>query len=171
MKGSDELTLLAELSVGFAGFVAIFMLFARRGGTFLPADSVRITATIWASFGTLFISLVPLLLALTERTETEVWKLSSWIFLVFIAVVDLFVFRMQSAIPDEEKAKIGAANNYVAWGLSAVMFGLLVSNIAGIPSPASSFPYVTSAVCVLAIAVSNFLAIVSQKLNHDETAA
>lgn len=50
MHATDELALLTELGAAFAGFVAIFLIFARRERRFSPADSLRIRSIILASF-------------------------------------------------------------------------------------------------------------------------
>ena len=62
MGATDELALFAQLGAAFAGFIAIFLIFARREGRFSAADSLRIRSIILASFSAVFFSLVPLVL-------------------------------------------------------------------------------------------------------------
>jgi hypothetical protein len=62
MNAMSELVLFAELGAAFAGFIAIFLIFARREGRFSPADSLRIRSIILASFSVVFTALAPLVL-------------------------------------------------------------------------------------------------------------
>ncbi len=59
-SATELLSLIAELGVAFAGFLAVFLIFARRDGRFSPADSVRVRAIIAASFTSIFMALLPL---------------------------------------------------------------------------------------------------------------
>ena len=53
MPGSSELILIAELALGYAGFMAIFLIFARRKGHFNLADAFIVCGAIllvWHAF-------------------------------------------------------------------------------------------------------------------------
>jgi len=66
--------LIAELGIGFAGFLAIFLIFVRSEGRFSPADSVRVRVIILSSFITIFMALLPLLLMLSDVATSTMWR-------------------------------------------------------------------------------------------------
>jgi hypothetical protein len=62
LEAADTLLTLAEVSLGLAGFAGIVVVFGRGPGALPPADSLRLAALVGASFGTLFLSLIPIAL-------------------------------------------------------------------------------------------------------------
>ena len=62
MEIADELAVMAEVGIAFAGFMSIFLVFASRDGRFSPADSVQVVMIIASGFGTVLNALLPLVL-------------------------------------------------------------------------------------------------------------
>ena len=60
MEIADELAVIAEIGIAFAGFMSIFLVFASRDGRFSPADSIQVVVIITSGFGTVLIALAPL---------------------------------------------------------------------------------------------------------------
>ena len=77
MNLRDELGLIAELGVAFAGFVSIFLIFARAEGRFSPADSLRVRSIILASMSAVFMALLPLVLIHAGVTDGSLWRSAS----------------------------------------------------------------------------------------------
>ncbi len=161
---NDQLSLIAELGIGFAGFLAIFLIFARREGRFSPADGIRIRAIVATSFIAVFMALVPLLLAQSELEATTVWRISSLVFLAVAVLVSAAIGRTELALPPEQRAEVGMVNNIVGWGLAFLSTVLLATNTLGIFGDSSALPYLVALVSCLGIATSNFIAIALQRL-------
>ena len=164
MTGRDELALIAELGVAFAGFLAIFLIFARREGRFSPADSLRVRSIIVSSLSAVFLALLPLVLGLYGWEGAGLWRASSVAALLVGVALSLHIGRRQLALPPEERAAVGFVHSSVAWGLVFVIGVLLLSNIFGLFSPPAAAPYVAALMCSLGIATSNFVTIAFQRL-------
>ena len=164
MTGREELILIAELGVAFAGFLAIFLIFARRAGRFSPADSLRVRSIIVSSLAAVFLALVPLGMNLYDLQGATLWRSASIVGLALGGGVSLHIGLKQYALPAEERAAVGFVHSNVAWGLVLVCGVLLASNIFGLFSEPAAAPYVTALICCLGIATSNFVTIAFQRL-------
>ena len=164
MEATSQLSLIAELGIGFAGFLAIFLIFARREGRFSPADSVRVRAIILASFTSIFLALLPLLLTLAGLEEGTLWRASSLVYLAVVLPSSVAVGRVQLALRPEDRAELGLFNSIISWTLASVGPVLLTANATGIFGEPSALPYLTALVATLGIATSNFITIAFQRL-------
>ena len=164
MEATDQLSLIAELGTGFAGFIAIFLIFARSEGRFSPADSLRIRVIISASFVAIFMALLPLLLALSELGISDVWRVSSLVFLGIGVSMNVATGRTQLSLAPEERAEVGLANNVFTWTLACLIPILLAVNAVGALGGPSALLYLTALALVLGLATSNFVAIALQRL-------
>ena len=164
MEATDQLALIAQLGIGFAGFVAIFLIFARRDGKFSPPDSLRVRTIILASFTSIFLALLPLLLSLTELNEATVWRASSLVYLAVVVPSTVIVGRIQLALRPEDRAELGLSNNVTSWVLASVGPILLAVNVTGMFGGPSPLLYLAALVITLGIATSNFIMIAFQRL-------
>jgi hypothetical protein len=164
VDATEQLSLIAELGIGFAGFLAIFLIFARREGRFSPADSVRVRAIIQSSFLAIFMALLPLLIMLSNTDAATLWRASSLIHFTASAAGAVVVGRQQLALAPSDRAEVGPLNNFIAWGLSLLQFILLAMNAIGVFGEPSALPYLASLVCLLGVATSNFVTIAVQRL-------
>ena len=164
MGATDELALFAELGAAFAGFIAIFLIFARREGRFSPADSLRIQSIILASFSAVFISLVPLVLHHAGFSGVALWRAASTVALIGGLLGGGVVARKHFALSPTDRANVGAVHSVITWGLFAIAAILLVSNAFWLVSIPSAWPYLASLVCILGIAATNFVTIAFQRL-------
>ena len=90
MDAFDTLLTLAEVSLGLAGFAGIVVVFGRGPGALPPADSLRLAALVGASFGTLFLSLIPIALGFVGVPEPDLWQWSSAIMVAGVVPAHLF---------------------------------------------------------------------------------
>ena len=164
MEATDQLTLIAELGVGFAGFLAIFLVFARREGKFSPADGLRVRVILEVSFLTIFLALLPLVLALSELQPTTVWKGSSLIQVGVALYLSVAIGRRQVALRPEDRAELGLASRIGGWGLGGSALLLGVANAGEIFGAPSGLLYVAALACYLGIASTNFLTLAFQRL-------
>lgn len=164
MAATDELTLIAELGVAFAGFLAIFLIFARREGRFSPPDSLRVRSILISSLFAMFFALLPLVLALYGIRPITIWRIASATSLLVGAPAGLEIARRQLAMSAEERAAVGTIHTVVAWGLFALAAILFAGNALGVSGDPSAALYVTALVCVLGVATSNFVTVAFHRL-------
>lgn len=164
MLGRDELILIAELGAAFAGFLAIFLIFARQEGRFSPADSLRVRTIMVTSFSVIFLALIPLALALFQLPEAFVWRASSGVGLAAGFLNSLNIGRAQLQLSRKERAAVGMVHSYVAWGLSAIIGTLWLANVFGFWGGPSVGLHMAGLVGSLGIATSNFVTIAYQRL-------
>lgn len=96
IAGSNILTALAEVAIGFAGFSAVVgALFRRRRvGDSMPFDEVRFLVMLEFSLTVLVFSILPLALAALGVEESRIWRVSNRLFgafLIFHLVGDYFL--------------------------------------------------------------------------------
>jgi hypothetical protein len=164
VEATEQLSLIAELGIGFAGFLAVFLIFARREGRFSPADSIRVRAIIQSSFIVIFMALLPLLVMLSEVETGTLWRASSLVYLAVSVAGGAVVGRSQIALTPGDRVEVGRLNNFIAWGLSLLHLLLLAGNAVGMFGEPSALPYLTALVCTLGVATSNFITIAVHKL-------
>ena len=164
MEAQEQLSLIAELGIGFAGFLAIFLIFARSEGRFSPADSVRVRAIIQSSFLVVFMALLPLLIMLSDVEAATLWRASSLVYFAASVAGAVAVGRQQFALAPSDRVEVGRLNNFIAWGLSLLQFLLLAGNAIGVFGDPSALPYLAALVCILGVATSNFVTIAVHKL-------
>jgi hypothetical protein len=164
LAGREELALIAELGVAFAGFLAVFLIFARREGRFSPADSLRVRSIIVSSLSAVFLALLPLALNLYGLEGLSLWRVASILALAVGTATSLHVGIKQYKLPPEERVTVGFVHSNSAWGLVFVAGLLLTSNILGLPREPSAAPYLAALICALGVATSNFVTIAFQRL-------
>jgi hypothetical protein len=163
-SATELLSLIAELGLGFAGFLAIFLIFARRESGFSPADGLRVRGIVYASFVAIFMALLPLILMQVELGEITMWRASSVAFLLVAIFVCASIGRAQLSTSPDERARAGFLNNVVTWGMSTLAVVLLGANAVGGFGEPSAPPYLTALVLTLGVATSNFVSIAIQRL-------
>ena len=161
MKEEALLIGLSQLGGVFAGFIAIFTVFARKDGRLSPADSLRVRSIIYASFIVVLGSLLPLLLSSFGVSDPALWKISAAVFLVLAIPAPVDVARHQLALSRQDRRQVGTVHQVVSWGLSATVT-LLLGSIA--LSHGGAGYYVLALMLTVAIATSNFVTIALQKL-------
>lgn len=164
MGATDELTLFAELGAAFAGFIAVFLIFARRDGRFSPADSLRIRSIILASFSVVFFSVVPLVLSHAGYAGAALWRASSIVAAIGGLPAGVVVAAKHIALSPIDRADVGMVHSVITWGLFLIATIFIISNAFSTASGPSSWRYLASLVCILGIAASNFVTIAFQRL-------
>lgn len=162
MAATEQLVLLAQLGATFSGLLSIFLIFARGGGRFSPADSLRVRSIILSSFYVVFFALAPLALRLLGWEEVTVWRVASALAALGAIPTGANVARSQLRLSRAERAHVGRIHSLVAWGLFLLAGVLIGSNVvAAEPGPAL---YVLALCCGLGIGASNFVTIAFQRL-------
>ena len=159
MLGSDVLILIAELALGYAGFMAIFLIFARRRGHFNSADAFRIRSIISASFFALFGSLLPLILNLYGYEGSLLWSISSTVIAFIGMAIMLPLIYLNISMNNDDREEVGRFYSIAAWGLVVSGELLVAFNALGFLGQPSAAIYVTAMVSLLGVATVNFVAI------------
>ncbi len=146
---------MAEVSVAFAGFASITMLFRGRGsGEWKFADVLRYGAMLRGSLCACLFSLFPIVLFQAGVSETWTWSLTSACLLVYgLALSRVFVFLFRSGA----RPNIEIARNVIAAGLN-VVFQLL--NLLSLGFHREAAPVLLGVGLLLANAGANFYRLV-----------
>jgi hypothetical protein len=147
----------AEIAITLAGFVSIFVVLARRDGSFHPYFAIAIRSILIASITCLFFAALPLILAALGLSGAALWRFSSAPFFLTGVGVMFYMGSNMRSLPDAERRTIFAR---IGWSLAAVLMLALVANIAGWPLPPSAGVYLVSVWLLLGIASLNFLDLV-----------
>jgi hypothetical protein len=164
VSGRDELILLAELGAAFAGFLAIFLIFARREGRFSPIDSLAVRSMILGSFSTVFLSLAPLALAALEVSELAVWRASSALGLLLILSVGVSMALAHRRVPRDVRSDLKPILVVAAWSLATLVTALFIANLAGYFGGPSAGLHISGLVLLLGITALNFSDIAFKRL-------
>jgi hypothetical protein len=146
---------MAEVSVAFAGFASITVLFrGRSAGEWTTRDRLRYGAMLRGSLSACLFSLFPIVLLQAGVSETWTWSVTSACLLVYgVALSRVFVFLFRiGARPNVELVR-----NMTAAGLN-VSFQLL--NLLGIGFHREAAPVLLGVALLLANAGANFYRLV-----------
>jgi hypothetical protein len=146
---------MAEVSVAFAGFASITVLFrGRSAGEWTTPDRLRYGAMLRGSLCACLFSLFPVVLFQAGVSESWTWSLTSVCLLVYgIAMSRVFVFLFRVGA----RANIEIVRNMVASGLN-IFFQLL--NLVGIGFHREAAPVLLGLGLLLANAGANFYRLV-----------
>jgi len=92
VTGESALALIAEVSVGLAGFSGIVLVLARRES--IPWDAWRTLSLLGFSLGALTLSMVPFGLSFSGVPEPDVWRLSSAAMTLYSVVFSTGLLRL-----------------------------------------------------------------------------
>jgi hypothetical protein len=157
----NKLSLFAELGLGYAGFLAIFLIFTRQQEHFSAADSLRVRAIILASFTVVLASLLPLVVVEFVASSQILWRIVGGVMLIWYINVCVNIGIHESAMTDVERADVGAFNNVFSWFngiLSNVLFLVCIFHDNSEPW------YLAALFSILIIGTSNFITIAFHRL-------
>jgi hypothetical protein len=146
--------LLAECSVAFSGFAAVYT--GVRGSTG-ARGSFRAWSAVGAGFLAFLLSMIPLLLRELEVEELTIWRVSSLIGLVGMAgffLVTLRVHRRLSTLGHTPQSSSAIVISMLVPSL--VLLAFLV-NLLGYPWPSGSFLYGLGIALILTAGMIVFL--------------
>ena len=142
MRGEDAFLTVAEFAMALAGFTSVVVIFSRRGGDWRPLDVFRIRAALWGSLGAGFFALVPSGLQLVGAPGHALWRVSSGLFGVYIAVALVDVLRKMRKLDAESRLLLGTIAPRVLPVLLVIALIVQLANVAGTgfePQPGAYF--------------------------------
>ena len=133
MQGADSLFVLAEVSIGLAGFTGITAaLYAR--GTWHPHDRWRAVSLLVMSFGALAFALIPYGLLSIGVPDPAVWRISSAAFVVYTVIGGLAAVRFHP--PGASSVSSYRVIGLIIWAVSSLNAVVQVLNALGLfPMP------------------------------------
>jgi hypothetical protein len=122
---TDALQVLAEFGIALGGFTSIVVVFGRRGGEFHPVDRFRVFAALILSLGGAFLALVPVGFELLGYSSEVIWRASSVILVLALALFILNILRSLRRLPPEASAVL--SRPFFIVNLSILVSSLLAS--------------------------------------------
>lgn len=84
--------MIAQIALGLAGFSGVMVAFARPSGGFNPVERFRLQALIFASFGAMFLAIIPFAVFGGPWTESTSWR-------VLGALMTMYAFAALYLLP------------------------------------------------------------------------
>ena len=162
MEQASLLETTAEVSIAFVGFISIFLVLARRDGTFTSGVALRIRVIVLSSVGCVFFAAFPLLMSAAGLSSFLLWRFSSLISLLAGLGVTAHVFHLLRQLP--VRRPVRSPTVWAPHSLNLLSLLLLVGNVVGWPMEPSVGPYVISVWLILGIAAANFIGLVFQRV-------
>ena len=156
MDAQSVLILTAELGIGIAGFAAVAVAVAAQGsGKHSSLQVAQVNTMMFGSLGVVFFAYLPMLISLGMLESSATWRVPSVLYLLWHSG---FAYRLARGIPAwREEAGFSVRHTWFAvWALSISMS----LNLYNAALPGTSWPYLASLACGLAIPSSRFVQIV-----------
>jgi hypothetical protein len=153
----EALSIAAQVAVGLAGFAGVAVLLGRGPGSWHPVDAVRIRGLLYAAFGALFASLVPVGLLLSGVAEAISVRCGS---VAILAVIFLWGRTMSRAMGGSDEASRATFNRRVAVVIMTITFVTALAqvvNIAGVAGAASPGIFFFGVLLLLGYAAFGFV--------------
>lgn len=146
MQDVDSLFVLAEISIGLAGFTGITAaLYAR--GTWHPHDTWRAVALLVMSFGALAFALTPYGLLSFGVQGAALWRILSATFVVYTAIGAVAAVRFYP--PDASSVPPYRVIGRIMWGVGSVDAAAQALNALGLFSAPFGVYYIGLVVLLL----------------------
>ena len=156
----------AEISITFAGFISIFLVLARRDGSFHPAVALPIRLILITSVASLFFAALPLVLAGLGVSGAALWRFPSVVFVLVGTGATFFVVSNRRRLPSTQQTATFA---WVGHSLNALSLVASVANMLGWPLPPNAGVYLASVWLLLGVSCVNFLGLVFGRVLGTDT--
>jgi hypothetical protein len=159
MDIANALLTLAQVAIGLAGFATILVALSGKPHQWTPVDAFRIRNILAFSFQSVFLSLVPFVLAFFSLPEPAVWRVSLLVIAITTLAGVLLVLSGVYRLPRHERAVLNAA---VVSTVTAVLFAAAVGELLGAfgilrPAPGVFFLGLVVLLGVSTVLVARFL--------------
>jgi hypothetical protein len=156
---ATALLTLAQVAIGLAGFSAILVALSGKPQQWTPVDAFRIRNILALSFQSVFLSLVPFVLAFFSLPESTVWKVSLLIIAIATLGGVLLVLSGVYRLSRPERAVLNAVvvSTVIAILLTTAAVELLAAFAIVRPAPAVFFLGLVVLLGVSTVLVARFL--------------
>jgi len=142
----------AEIAVAFTGFIGIFVVLARRDGSFDQIVGLSIRVIVLASVACVFYAALPLILSAAGLESTTLWRWSSVGLLAAQITWTAHIIRIRRRLEIRPPQFPVILN-----GLAVLVVAV---NALGWPVGPSAGPYIIAVWLVLALTAANFVIII-----------
>lgn len=152
MNPADSLPVIAEISLGIAGFTAIVSVLRQPGGGIARQDVVRSVYLLAYASATLLLALLPSLLAAIGFESATAWRLSS-------GAMALTALPGLGFIPRGTMLSEAPRHAALIWALvvcGALNLALQLANAAGMLGPTHLWPFLLGLLWYLVFCLSQF---------------
>jgi hypothetical protein len=134
----DALSIVAEVSVGLAGFAGVAVMLGRGPGRWSGGDAARIRLMLGAAFAALFGSLVPIGLVFAGVAEPLALRLGAAVVLLEFVLWSFGASRSIGSLSPEERAVFDPRVARVTQAFMFSSIALLALAAAGLAGPATA---------------------------------
>jgi len=135
---ASALLTLAQVAIGLAGFSAILVALSGKPHQWTPVDAFRIRNILALSFQSVFLSLVPFVLAFFSLSESTVWQVSVLILAIATLGSVLLVLGGVYRLSPSERAVLKAVVVSTVTAVLCFMAAVELLAVFGIVRPASA---------------------------------
>ena len=155
----NALLAVAQVAIGLAGFSAILVALSGKPHQWTPVDAFRIRLILALSFQSVFLSLIPFVLAFFSLPESTVWKVSPLIIAMATVADVLLVLSGVYRLSRPERAVLKSAVVSTVTAILVAMAALeLLATFAVIgPAPGMFFLGVVVLLGISTVLVARFL--------------
>lgn len=136
MDPFDALVLIAELSLGIAGFSGVVVALGSLPGSWPRVDRLRLAALLTTSLGAMFIALFSLLLVMLDIDVGVVWRISSLVLALLLTVVMIAIVPGAWSITRETA---GLTSPYAIGVFIPTVVLVIATALAGLANAAGMF--------------------------------
>ena len=136
MDVANALLTLAQVAIGLAGFSAILVALSGNPHQWTPVDAFRIRNILALSFQSVFLSLIPVVLAFFSLPESTVWRVSLLIIAIGTFGGVLLVLSGVYRLSPAERAVLKTAVVSTVTAVLSVMAAIELLAAFGIVRPA-----------------------------------
>jgi hypothetical protein len=156
---ANALLTLAQVAIGVAGFSAILVALSGKPHQWTPVDAFRIRNILAFSFQSVFLSLVPFVLAFFSLRESAVWHVSLLILAIATLGGVVLVLSGVYRLAPSERAVLKTLVVSTVVAVLCLMAGVELLAVFGVvrPAPAVFFLGLVVLLAVSAVLVARFL--------------
>ena len=134
---ANALLTLAQVAIGLAGFSAILVALSGKPHQWTPVDAFRIRNILAFTFQSVFLSLIPFVLAFFLLSESTVWRISLLVLALATLGDVLLVLSGVSRLSRPERAVLNARVVSTVSAVLGAIAGVALLAAFGIVRPAS----------------------------------
>jgi len=146
----------AEIAVAFTGFIGIFVVLARRDGSFDPIAGLAIRVIVLSSVACVFYAALPVVLSATGLESDLLWRCSSAGLLAAQITWTAHIIRTRHRLEIRPPP--------LPLILNALTVAIVALNALGWPIGPSAGPYIVAVWLVLAVTAANFVIIIFDRV-------
>lgn len=160
MIGNEVLLTIAEFALALAGFSAVVLVLAQRGGEIDEVASYLVRFMILNSVTAGFMALLPFLVAALGASGSAIWRISSGTY-----VAGLFpMLPLATRQARDVSSRIQSPYHKTFWSVSLVAHVVQLANLVGYPYPPSYGGFLLGIDLLLALAGAQFVVVVFRLL-------